>query len=158
MSLFLKSHRFIIRQTSRSGSRVNFPGHHMEVSGLVMGEGFGMSAAACDFNGDGFDDLVVGAPHYAYNQYVYNTGRVHLFEMSRNKLQRIRLNLKSFKIVDFFFLVVKNLFLNQKEKTLSSKVASLDHQLLVLGKLTLGTLRSLWWWEHHSMPRYAKCM
>ena len=52
------------------------------------------------------------------------------------------------------FLVAKNLFLSQKGKTLSSKVASLDHLLLVSGKLTLVTLRSLWWWEHHSMLGY----
>ena len=42
--------------------RNRFASGHMTVEGIQMGEGFGTSAAACDINGDGFDDVVVGAP------------------------------------------------------------------------------------------------
>ena len=52
---------------------------HMTVSGLQMGEGFGTSAAACDINGDGFDDLIVGAPTFSSGRSSKNMGRVHVF-------------------------------------------------------------------------------
>jgi len=48
---------------------------------LQMGEGFGWSVAACDLNGDGLDDLIVGSPHYSNpkEEETYNTGRAHFF-------------------------------------------------------------------------------
>ena len=54
------------------------------VHGEMMGEGFGMSVAGCDVNGDGLDDLVVGAPLHAADRHTYNTGRVHVFINTRN--------------------------------------------------------------------------
>ena len=58
-----------------------------------MGEGFGWSVSTCDLNGDGFDDLVVGAPTYAPNRFSYNSGRIHVFITNNAKypfLQRTR--------------------------------------------------------------------
>ena len=49
-----------------------------------------MSAAACDIDGDGYDELVVGAPHYAANEKAFNTGRVHLFKKTGGKLEELR--------------------------------------------------------------------
>merc|ERR1719239_9564 len=48
---------------------------------LQMGEGFGSSVAACDLNGDGVDDLIVGSPMYSdpSDDNLHNTGRVHTF-------------------------------------------------------------------------------
>ena len=66
---------------------------HMTLKGQQMGETFGHAIAACDINGDGRDDLIVGAPTYALDQYQYNVGRVHVFVFNQDQdtLQRIRL-------------------------------------------------------------------
>ena len=66
---------------------------HMTLKGQQMGETFGHAVAACDINGDGRDDLIVGAPTYALDQYQYNVGRVHVFVFNQDQdtLQRIRL-------------------------------------------------------------------
>ncbi len=39
-------------------------GTNDEVGGEQPGEMFGTAVAACDLNGDGLDDLVIGAPFY----------------------------------------------------------------------------------------------
>ena len=46
---------------------------------LKQGEDFGYSVAACDITGDGRDDLIVGSPSYAEDQFHYNVGRLHVF-------------------------------------------------------------------------------
>ena len=52
---------------------------YLEVSGVTIGEHFGSSVTACDFTGDGRDDLVIGAPNYAKDRNSYDTGRAHVF-------------------------------------------------------------------------------
>ena len=56
-----------------------------KVTGKEIGEHFGSSVAACDVtgDGDGHDDLIVGAPHYVENGNYWNTGRVHVFLWSK---------------------------------------------------------------------------
>ena len=63
------------------------------LQGLLVGEDFGFSIASCDINGDGRDDLIVGAPSYAEDQYQYNVGRIHVFVFNKQSdtLQRVRL-------------------------------------------------------------------
>ena len=42
----------------------------VEIDGYQFGEKFGHSLCAVDIDGDGFDDLVVGAPFHARNEQV----------------------------------------------------------------------------------------
>ena len=63
---------------------------YREVSGTNIGEHFGSSVAACDFTGDGRDDLVVGAPNFAKDRHSYNSGRVHVFIQQDFDFQRVR--------------------------------------------------------------------
>ena len=44
-----------------------------EIDGYQFGEKFGHSLCAVDIDGDGFDDLVVGAPFHARNEQVILT-------------------------------------------------------------------------------------
>jgi hypothetical protein len=47
-----------------------------------MGERFGSAVAACDLDGNGRDDLVVGAPLYApAGGEQYETGRIFVYLM-----------------------------------------------------------------------------
>lgn len=48
----------------------------LTLKGDQIGEYFGASLAACDINGDGRDDLVVGAPQWAAD---VDEGRVYVF-------------------------------------------------------------------------------
>ncbi|GAB6028789.1 hypothetical protein CHUAL_004603 [Chamberlinius hualienensis] len=48
----------------------------LSIEGRQMGEYFGASLCAADFNADGYDDLIVGAPIYASN---VDEGRVYVF-------------------------------------------------------------------------------
>lgn len=61
-----------------------------QLTGTNLGEHFGSSVAACDFTGDGNDDLVVGAPNYAKDRNSFSSGRVHVFMEKDNKYQRVR--------------------------------------------------------------------
>jgi len=65
----------------RTRIRVRFPesSKNLEVVGLQIGEGFGISTAACDITGDGRDDLIVGAPNFSPGRRMFNVGRIHIF-------------------------------------------------------------------------------
>ncbi|XP_076048735.1 integrin alpha-PS3-like [Oratosquilla oratoria] len=55
------------------------------LKGQQLGEYFGASVAALDFNNDGLDDLVVGAPLHALQE-APDMGRIYVFENKRDKL------------------------------------------------------------------------
>ena len=54
----------------------------IEVTGYQIGERFGHSLCAVDINGDGYDDLVVGAPLHSENNFVSSNVRKDLGERS----------------------------------------------------------------------------
>lgn len=45
----------------------------------VNGAYFGFSIASCDVNGDGFEDLIVGAPYYSSGKYESNAGAIYVY-------------------------------------------------------------------------------
>ncbi|XP_063981527.1 integrin alpha-4-like [Diachasmimorpha longicaudata] len=45
-----------------------------QIDGTMIGEYFGASLAACDLNNDGFDEIIVGAPHWGVDY-----GRVYIY-------------------------------------------------------------------------------
>lgn len=47
------------------------------LTGQQLGEYFGSSLGVGDLNGDGLDDLVIGAPYHSYG--TYNEGRVYVY-------------------------------------------------------------------------------
>ena len=49
------------------GSPINIA---INLKGFQYGERFGHSLCAVDINGDGYDDLVIGAPFHSYNNKV----------------------------------------------------------------------------------------
>ena len=53
--------------TIRLGYPIN---KNINLKGYQYGEKFGHSLCAVDINGDGYDDLVVGAPFHSYNDKV----------------------------------------------------------------------------------------
>ena len=54
-------------------------------NGKKPGEHFGSSLAVCDIDGDGREDLLVGAPNYARTKETYNTGRVDVIMVTGDK-------------------------------------------------------------------------
>lgn len=52
--------------------------------GGQFGEYFGASITSGDINGDGLDDLIVGAPSFTAKG--YNEGRIHIF-MGNSKVK-----------------------------------------------------------------------
>ena len=44
---------------------------NIKLKGFQYGERFGHSLCAVDINGDGYDDLIVGAPYHSRNNQVY---------------------------------------------------------------------------------------
>ena len=59
---------------------INSGGKVFEIGGFQYGEKFGYSLCPVDVNGDGYDDLVVGAPFYSANDKVntyYSLSSIH---------------------------------------------------------------------------------
>ncbi|XP_023348645.1 integrin alpha-PS4, partial [Eurytemora carolleeae] len=75
-----------------NGIRSDFK--NQELQGNTGGEGFGFTAAACDINGDGKDDLLIGAPFYTANNKNYDTGAVYVYTNRWNKNDRFKFNLE----------------------------------------------------------------
>jgi hypothetical protein len=50
----------------------------LELEGKEMGEYFGASLCVLDVNGDGLDDLLVGAPHYGGTK-TWDQGRIYIY-------------------------------------------------------------------------------
>ncbi len=72
------------------------------LNGVNTGEGFGTVAVACDIDGDGFDELMIGAPYYAKDYRHYDTGRVHVYINNWNARIPNKINLaKAQTIGDF---------------------------------------------------------
>ncbi|XP_046740441.1 integrin alpha-PS2-like isoform X2 [Diprion similis] len=66
--------------------RSNMKTWHANLTGDQMGAYFGYSVIACDVDGDGLDDLIVGAPMFTIEddpKMTYETGRVHIFYQGR---------------------------------------------------------------------------
>ena len=65
------------------------------VTGDQLGAYFGYCVAASDLNGDGLDDLIIGAPmytNYANTEGKYETGRVYIaYQKRRDSFQKITL-------------------------------------------------------------------
>jgi hypothetical protein len=62
-----------------NSATVLFPGANPARSGLVAGETFGLSATVGDVDGDGADDVAVGATSFGRTDIGTNLGRVFLF-------------------------------------------------------------------------------
>ena len=72
------------------------------LNGVNTGEGFGTVAVACDINGDGFDELMVGAPYYAKDYRHYDTGRVHVYINNWNARIPNKINLNKVQTIGDF--------------------------------------------------------
>ena len=57
-----------------------------ELRGHQVGEYFGAALASGDLNGDGLDDLLVGAPLYTVEQ---DEGRVYVYLGSNNGVRQV---------------------------------------------------------------------
>lgn len=56
--------------------------NHQNITGEQMGGYFGYALASGDVDGDGFDDLIVGAPMYTVpenSEMTIETGRIYIF-------------------------------------------------------------------------------
>ena len=88
---FLHGKVYICGDCFKPGQRrnVDFPdGKNMEVTGDNVGERFGKAATGCDLTGDGIDDLIVGAPFSATSVYAFDTGKIYIYVMAGNKLEK----------------------------------------------------------------------
>jgi hypothetical protein len=59
--------------------------NHLNLTGEQLGSYFGYALCVSDLDGDGRDDLVVGAPLYtdlSNNKGYYETGRIYVFYQS----------------------------------------------------------------------------
>eukprot|EP00095_Tigriopus_kingsejongensis_P006701 maker-scaffold25_size650667-snap-gene-3.23 protein:Tk06701 transcript:maker-scaffold25_size650667-snap-gene-3.23-mRNA-1 annotation:"integrin alpha-ps2-like" len=69
----------LTRDTNR-GANIKFEKNSVTVEGFQFGSRFGQSICAVDINGDGFDDLVVGAPLFTPRKGVGEGGNVYVFK------------------------------------------------------------------------------
>ena len=54
------------------------------LTGTQLGSYFGAALAVLDVNGDGFDDVAIGAPLYSHAGEFYETGRVYVVYQTSN--------------------------------------------------------------------------
>lgn len=72
-----------------------------EASGDEIGEYFGASITVCDFNGDGYDDIIVGSP--MYSKIAADAGRVYVFISNGKVSITYNLQLGIRMIINVFF-------------------------------------------------------
>ena len=83
--------RILVIETDYWGLRPGVTAEHWHVDRLLnqgsaaVGDGFGTSIGVGDFNGDGFDDMAVGAPNEKVSTY-YNSGTVRIIYGTANGL------------------------------------------------------------------------
>lgn len=63
-----------------------------ELKGETTGEYFGLAITVADVNGDGLNDIIVGAPMYS-REYFEDSGRIYVF---------ININFTKNKVILFF--------------------------------------------------------
>ena len=68
------------------------------VSGKQRGEYFGAAITSCDLNGDGKDELIVGAPQWAKNM---DEGRIYIFTASHNVCTICNISIERISVVNY---------------------------------------------------------
>lgn len=68
------------------------------VSGKQQGEYFGAAVTSCDLNGDGKDELIVGAPQWAKDM---DEGRIYIFTASHTVCTICNISIQRISVVSY---------------------------------------------------------